>query len=49
MNKFIKWIKEWFTGLFMKEKVIQEKEKSEQEVIQEKKRKRSNFLRPKKL
>ena len=37
MNKFIKWIKEWFTGLFMKGKVIQEKEKSEQEVVQEKK------------
>lgn len=38
MNKFIKWIKEWFTGLFMKEKIIQEKEKSEQEVIQEEKK-----------
>ena len=35
MNKFIKWIKEWFTGLFMEEKVVREKEESEQEVIQE--------------
>ena len=37
MNKFIKWIKEWFTGLFMEEKVVQEKEESEQKVVQEKK------------
>lgn len=36
--KIIKQIKKWFTGLSMEEKVVQEKEKSEQKVAQEEKK-----------